>query len=336
MKNKIFYIIFFLITFDIAYAESFNFQTKKIEIVNENKLIKADFGKAISKDGNLIINADKFIYQIKNKILKASGNGSIIVKNKDLEILFNDLIFNQNTSLITFNDNVRFFEKKKELEIYTNSATLNQNQNYLQSNTKSKIIDKLRNTYLVDKFYYEIDKDLLKVENLIFTDTKKNKLETSLAYLNINNGKLYSKDTELNLAGSDRNGNEPRIKGKSVIHDKEFTEVKKGVFTSCKKRDGCPPWKISSEKIKHDKKNKIINYENAKFYIYDFPILYLPRFFYPDPTVKRQSGFLAPSFNNSVNNSKNFISLPYFYAPKSNKDFTFTPRLYSGQNLLFQ
>ena len=86
MKNKIFYIIFFLITFDIAYAESFNFQTKKIEIVNENKLIKADFGKAISKDGNLIINADKFIYQIKNKILKASGNGSIIVKNKDHDL----------------------------------------------------------------------------------------------------------------------------------------------------------------------------------------------------------------------------------------------------------
>ncbi len=336
MKNKIFYIIFFLITFDIAYAESFDFQTKKIEIVNENKLIKADFGKAISKDGNLIINADKFIYQIKNKILEASGNGSIIVKNKDLEILFNDLIFNQNTSLITLNDNVRFFEKKKDLEIYTNSATLNQNQNNLQSNTKSKIIDKLRNTYLVDKFYYEIDKDLLKVENLIFTDTKKNKLETSLAYLNINNGKLYSKDTELNLAGSNRNGNEPRIKGKSVIHDKEFTEVKKGVFTSCKKRDGCPPWKISSEKIKHDKKNKIINYENAKFYIYDFPILYLPRFFYPDPTVKRQSGFLAPSFNNSVNNSKNFISLPYFYAPTSNKDFTFTPRFYPEKNLLLQ
>ena len=270
------------------------------------------------------------------KNLNASGNGSIIVKDKELEILFNDLIFNQNTSLITLNGNVQFIERKKELEIYTNSTIFNQNKNYLQSNSKSKIIDKFKNTYLVDKFYYEIDNDLLKVENLIYTDSKKNRLKTSLAYLNINNGKLYSKDTELNLVGSNENINEPRIKGKSVINDEEFTEIKKGVFTSCKKRDGCPAWKISSEKIKHDKKNKIINYENAKFYIYDFPILYLPRFYYPDPTVKRQSGFLPPSFNNSVNNSKNYISIPYFYAPTSNKDFTFTPRLYAEQSLLLQ
>ena len=119
MKNKIFLIIFFFIVCNITYAESFNFQTKKIEIVNEDKLIKADFGKATSIDGNLIIHADKFIYQIKNKILKASGNGSIIVKNKNLEILFDDLIFDQNISLVTLNDNVRFFEKKKGLEINT-------------------------------------------------------------------------------------------------------------------------------------------------------------------------------------------------------------------------
>ena len=336
MKNNIFYIIFFFITCNIALAESFNFQTKKIEVVKEDQLIKAAFGKATSRDGNLIINADKFIYRLKDKILEASGNGSIIVKDDNLEILFNNLVFNQNTSLITLDGNVQFIEKNKGLKIYTSSTILNQNENYLQSNTKSKIIDKFNNNYLVNKFYYEIDNDLLKVEDLIFTDTKKNKLESSLAYLNINNGKLYSKDTELNLASSDENGNEPRIKGKSVINDDEFTEIKKGVFTNCKKRDGCPPWKISSEKIKHDKKNKIINYENAKFYIYDFPILYLPRFYYPDPTVKRQSGFLPPSFNNSLNNSKNFISIPYFYAPTNNKDFTITPRLYTEQNLLFQ
>ena len=87
---------------------------------------------------------------------------------------------------------------------------------------------------LVDKFYYEIENDILKVENLIFTDLKNN-LETSLAYLNVKNGKLYSKDAELNLSGSDENINEPRIKGKSLINDKEFTE-NKGVFTNCKKR----------------------------------------------------------------------------------------------------
>ena len=32
----------------------------------------------------------------------------------------------------------------------------------------------------------------------------------------------------------------------------------KAVFTSCKKTDKCPPWKITSKKINHDKVKKQI------------------------------------------------------------------------------
>ena len=30
----------------------------------------------------------------------------------------------------------------------------------------------------------------------------------------------------------------------------------KGIFTTCKKRDGCPPWEIAAEKIRHNKEKK--------------------------------------------------------------------------------
>ena len=33
--------------------------------------------------------------------------------------------------------------------------------------------------------------------------------------------------------------------------------------------------------------------------IYDLPVVYFPKFFHPDPTVKRQSGFPMPYFKNS-------------------------------------
>ena len=36
---------------------------------------------------------------------------------------------------------------------------------------------------------------------------------------------------------------------------------------------------------------KIINYKNAWLQIYDRPVFYFPKFFHPDPSVKRQSGF---------------------------------------------
>ena len=63
--------------------------------------------------------------------------------------------------------------------------------------------------------------------------------------------------------------------------------------------------------------------------------MYFPKFYHPDPTVSRQSGFLVPSFNNSIN-SESFINIPYFHVVADNKDFTFSPRLYSNKNFLFK
>ena len=56
----------------------------------------------------------------------------------------------------------------------------------------------------------------------------------------------------------------------------------------------------TSEEITHNKKVKLIDYKNAWLKIYDVPIMYFPKFFHPDPTVKRQSGFLAPTFSDSL------------------------------------
>ena len=55
---------------------------------------------------------------------------------------------------------------------------------------------------------------------------------------------------------------------------------------------------LKADEIIHDK-NKIINYKNVWFELYDQPIIYFPKFFHPDPTVKRQSGFLAPSITSA-------------------------------------
>ena len=63
--------------------------------------------------------------------------------------------------------------------------------------------------------------------------------------------------------------------------------------------------------------------------------MYFPKFFSSDPTVKRQSGFLIPTFNNSIN-SASYVNTPYFFAIAENKDFTFSPRLYSNDKFLMQ
>ena len=49
------------------------------------------------------------------------------------------------------------------------------------------------------------------------------------------------------------NENDPRIIAVSAKGDGPNNFFEKGVFTSCKKTDKCPPWKISAEKIEHNK-----------------------------------------------------------------------------------
>ena len=69
-------------------------------------------------------------------------------------------------------------------------------------------------------------------------------------------------------------------------------------------------------------KKKTIFYENAVIKVYDFPILYLPKLSHPDPSVKRRSGFLVPSFSDSKNLGEG-LDISYFWALNKDKDFNF-------------
>ena len=87
--------------------------------------------------------------------------------------------------------------------------------------------------------------------------------------MNISNIKCEKKK---NLFGN--NKNDPRINAVSAVGNEFVTTFEKGVFTTCKKTDKCPPWKLSAEKIKHDKIKQQIIYKNAWLEIYDFPVFY--------------------------------------------------------------
>ena len=129
--------------------------------------------------------------------------------------------------------------------------------------------------------------------------------------------------------------NEPRFFSNSAIISKNESEFQKGVFTYCKKRDKekCPPWEIRSNKIKHNNANKTIYYDKATLKVYDFPIFFFPYLSHPDPTVKRRSGFLIPSLNDSTSLGAS-VTVPYYLNISNDKDLTFTPKLYGRENPL--
>ncbi len=335
MKNKFIFFLLYLFLSEIAFADQFIFETSKIEILNDGKKIKAEDGKAISQDQNLEIVAKNFEYQKDIDILYAEF-GYALVNSKQLRIKFDEIKYDQKKSIIIAKKNVKINEIKKNILIETDSISFNVKDNIISSSSNSKFKDNFNNSITTTNFNYNLKEGDLRVENAELKDFNNNIFLIKKAYLNTTSNKLLGKDISINLNNENFNiDNEPRLKGRSLTSKGNLTEISKGVFTTCKIRDGCPPWEISAEKIQHDSEKRIINYKNAWLKIYDVPVMYFPKFFHPDPTVKRRSGFLVPTIKNTAN-SNNYLSIPYFSAISLNKDITFTPRFYTDDKFLLQ
>ncbi len=114
------------------------------------------------------------------------------------------------------------------------------------------------------------------------------------------------------------------------------TEYERAKFTPCKNDPGMPPlWCISAARIVHDQRAATLVYQDAQFEFFGVPVVYLPYFEMPDPTVKHRSGFLMPNFTNSTTLGFGF-EVPYYFAIAPNMDFTFHPKYWSNYGTLWQ
>ncbi len=158
---------------------------------------------------------------------------------------------------------------------------------------------------------------------------KTDKYFFSEGFFNFKNKSHIAKETKINTHKDifDDNENDPRLYGSSSYSNEKKTVVDNGIFTSCKLNDSCPPWSIKADTITHDKIKQDMIYKNAILKIYDIPVLYFPKFFHPDPSVKRRSGFLQPQFNNSETLGSS-LYIPYFKTLGNDKDLTFKPTLF--------
>ncbi len=120
-----------------------------------------------------------------------------------------------------------------------------------------------------------------------------------------------------------------------VRRDGNVTEFTNARFTPCRTDGTMPPlWCISARTVTHDQMAQTISYQDAQFEMFGTPILGLPYFEHPDPTVKRKSGFLAPDFGTSGDLGF-FTEIPYYFALSPSYDFTFHPRYMTGQGVLW-
>jgi LPS-assembly protein len=79
----------------------------------------------------------------------------------------------------------------------------------------------------------------------------------------------------------------------------------------------------------------MLYFEDARLEFFGQPIAFLPYFSTPDPSVKRKSGFLIPSYSQTTRYGVS-VEVPYYFALAPDYDLTLTPRYTTRQGLLMQ
>lgn len=252
-----------------------------------------------SEDKEFNIEAKKVYFKKKNNLIVAEGKAEAW-DNKNRKIQSDKIIYNKNKQTIKAIGNAKFSDGKNL--ITANEFLYDLNNKSLTANKKVFYIDKNKNEYQLDTLtYYE-----------------------SLQKLKGYNARIKFKDGS-NFISSNLEIDEK--KGLSFFKDSYYTTCKK---INSDSNEYCPSWSLNSKNIIHDKVNKKIIHKNSIFRLKNFPILYTPYLTHPDPSVKRQSGFLAPSIS-SVTSLGKTIKAPYFFALNEDKDLTLTPILYLNQ-----
>ena len=341
MKNnilKILIIIFIFLNINNSTSEEFELKSENINILDSGDTIKAKGDVEIKTDNDIIITSNESILNKKKSLLKAIGNVKLVDRKNKTKINSDIIIYNKKDNLISAKGQSTAYLK----EIYIlegEDIYFDKNKQTIYSNDDSILKDESGNILKFSKFTYNIIDGLATVSNLDFMDNKKNNFLLNDAIIDLNNKSMTGNKANVyfnkSIFGNEEN--DPRISGKKLFDNEQNTIIENAEFTSCKlnPNEKCPPWLMKAKKVTHNKKKKIIEYKNAWLNIYDKPVLYFPFFYHPDPTVKRQSGFLMPKISNSSFLGSS-LQLPYYNVISDSKDLTFSPRLFFDDKYLFQ
>ncbi len=338
MKNNYLILIFLIFFQSFLYAEDLDIKAKNIKIEKKNEITIFENEVEVIDKFNNIINADYVEYNKKDNFLKLEGN----IYSRDI----NGNVFT-GTKAIYDNNNKIFksigditFDTIEGYKIISSNITINNTDSSITTENKTIITDLENNKIFLDNFEYLKKKNIFKsVGKIKIIDKNQNTYKFSQIYIDEkkkeiigSDAKFYINQNELKL----NKKNKPRIFSNTIKIKGNESKFVKSNFTMCdyRKNDKCPPWELKATEMRHDKLKKTIFYENAVLRLYNVPIFYFPKLAHPDPTVKRRSGFLIPSYSDTKNLGSS-VNIPYFWAIDKDKDLTIDNKLFASEHPLF-
>ncbi len=114
-----------------------------------------------------------------------------------------------------------------------------------------------------------------------------------------------------------------------TILDVNKYDLRKSTYSPCSTCDkGKYLWQVDAQKIFYNEADGRVYYRDAYIKLLGQKIAWLPYLSHPTPYAKSKSGFLTPKFGQSSQYGF-FTRVPYYYQPKENLDFTFSPLITS-------
>ena len=331
-------IYFFLFIICKANSEEVQFKSSTMDILDDGNIVLAKDTEVFIPSKNIMIEADNLKYDKNKNILTFTNSVRFHDKIKKLIIESDKIIYEEDKGLI-------FSEGKSKLNIENKYDIKSKNIYY--NNISEKIFG--RNTTLIEddesniyilkeKFEFNIKNEIIKTRNSTIIDNAGNRYIFNDLIINLKTNEIAGKEINIEFENSYFGNikNDPTLKGRSAYSNPDELKVYKAVFSTCNiDNKKCRGWELNTNEFNHDKKKKVFEYKDSWLKIFDYRIFFLPYFNHPDPTVKRKSGFLTPSYSTSENLGIS-LNIPYFKTLSIDKDITLSPRFYADKSFLLQ
>ena len=338
IKTIIFITIILITQISFSISQEVKFEAKKIDITKNGNIIIAKETNTKIPSEKIEIYSDDAIYYKNDEIINFN-------KNVNLRDFLNNLIINSNSITykkkedLIYSDDETSFNIDQIYTIKSRDVTFNRKLNIIYSDEGATIKDTEENTYILkEKYVFDLNKETIRAKSATILDANDNKYIFEDLIIKLKSNEIAGKEVKVEFEDSYFGNikNNPELKGRSAYSNENELKLYKAVFSTCNiENKKCRGWELSSEEFNHDKINKIFEYKNSWLKIFDFKTFYMPYFNHPDPTVKRKSGFLTPSYSTSESLGISLMT-PYFKIIDVDKDITFSPRYYGDKSFLLQ
>ena len=340
MKIKIILYIFLCLLFldKKLYASQVFFDSENLKVEQEGNMIFATKGLAKIPAKNIEIEGDKFIYNKLISELTIIDNVKYFDNQKNVYIESEKLIYSQVNNTI-FSQGKTFIKIDDKYKVNSSDILYNRNFMKISSSNHTTVNDNALNEFRFQEgFLFNIIKEIISSKKTNVIDYNNNYYFFENSKINLKRTEIIGKEVKVDFIdsffGNDKN--DPILKGKSTTSNNEKTKIYKTVFSTCSlENKNCRGWELQSEEFIHNKVKKLFEYKNSWLKVFNKKVLFLPYFNHPDPSVKRKSGFLTASYQNSKLLGQ-ALNIPYFYAISNSKDLTFKPRIYTDNDFILQ